>query len=415
MQEEIIEEDWSHYPNTTNRYNVLSHGDADANVFSYYQTQTFSLALPCGVQNIDMRGSSRGNAQSLKHTASSPASDTADPGVIMKLCCLESLTPLDMLDLSTGVADATGSRVWLGAQWFMKCMVIRPYPLQSSLKHLGAEATSSLDKTLQPKSYFALMKLRKILFHEKKVLELGAGTGASLIAVGLASTMSTSISSGADIIQEAVVPSLLTLTDSDPVALSLCQVNCDANLSSTGLDYHVVKLEWGKKQFDDATTTDARIDQFSHDTIVATDVIYDLSALKPLMETTSLLLKRGGYFVLSHIPRASVEDCELKDSTQALEHEIRKQASNHNLILLCPDYFDLEGANDIIRDALECLIPPEGGEYAIRPSSWMKCWKEYYADATFRSTTEPVFSDACNDECIELESIGASIMIFVKL
>lgn len=386
MQEgEIIEEDWSHIPNTANHNDVLSNGDTNANLFSYYQTQTFSLSC-----------------------------DTADP-VIMRLCCLESLTPLDMLDLSNGVADATGSRVWLGAQWFMKCMVICP---------LSSTFDSSLDPTAMPasnmhgssqlKPYFQLLQLRKDLFHEKKVLELGAGTGASLISLGLASMVTTSGRHGTDITQESVVPSLLTLTDNDPVALSLCQINCDANLSCTGIDYQVVKLEWGKEHLDNVTktsTTGTIIEESSQDTIIATDVLYDLSALKPLMETASLLLKTGGHFVLSHIPRASVEDCELKDITQALEQEIRREASKHNLVLLCPASLDGEEANGIVVDVLEGLIEPS--DYAIRPSTWMKCWPDY---ANVAGTCDNnTVTDSSYLECVELESIGASILIFVKL
>ena len=42
---------------------------------------------------------------------------------VMEVRCMESLTPLDMLDLSNGLSDATGNRIWMGAVLFMECMV----------------------------------------------------------------------------------------------------------------------------------------------------------------------------------------------------------------------------------------------------------------------------------------------------
>mmetsp|Transcript_12515 Transcript_12515/g.23494 ORF Transcript_12515/g.23494 Transcript_12515/m.23494 type:complete len:391 (+) Transcript_12515:137-1309(+) len=390
MKEEIIEEDWSHILNTA------THDDVhiNENLFSYYQAQTFSLTFSRKKKKNDKC------RRDKMDIVSSDDEHARDP-IIMKLCCLESLTPLDMLDLSNGVADATGSRVWLGAQWFMKCMVIRPLP-------------SSFDASLlNTKTYFALLKLRNILFHGKRILELGAGTGASLISLGLASIMSASnvIIRGTNNIEDPVIPLSLKLTDNDPVVLSLCQRNCDTNLSSTGIDYKVVKLEWGKEHFENVTTTSTlMIEQASQDTIVATDVIYDLSALKPLMETTSILLKKGGYFVLSHIPRASIEDCELKDIIQALEHEIQSEASKHNLMLLCPASYDREEAADIVTDVLDVLIP--FNDHAIRPASWMKCWND--DTDTYQASGDRMMSDTVH-ECEELESVGASIMIFVRL
>uniref|UniRef100_A0A7S1YS87 Methyltransferase type 11 domain-containing protein n=1 Tax=Ditylum brightwellii TaxID=49249 RepID=A0A7S1YS87_9STRA len=77
----------------------------------------------------------------------------------------------------------------------------------------------------------------------------------------------------------------------------------------------------------------------SYDTVFATDVLYDLSSLSPLFTTASKMLRGGGYFVLSHVPRASVQDYHDDDddddgktiigTANVLEHLICNEAIKH--------------------------------------------------------------------------------------
>jgi len=91
---------------------------------------------------------------------------------------------------------------------------------------------------------------RTRLFCNKKVLELGSGKGATLIAVGLARTRRTNHDDEDEYkgLTEILVPhSVLTLTDNDMNVLSLCKLNCDRNLHDHqgSLDYKVGRLDWG--------------------------------------------------------------------------------------------------------------------------------------------------------------------------
>ena len=68
------------------------------------------------------------------------------------------------------------------------------------------------------------------------------------------------------------------------------------------------------------------------DTVIATDVIYDISTVKLLCQTASHILKDGGYFVLSHVPRASVDNTPDYSTKEVLENFIlKKRQGIHSL------------------------------------------------------------------------------------
>jgi hypothetical protein len=352
----IVEEDWSKF-----------------NKFEYYGTNSFPLFI---LENPDYRtgGADDIIAQHQPHCLQ------------MNLRCVDSLTPLDMMDLSNGTADATGNRIWMGALFFIECFV-RPLPLLHADAD-DAAGINSNDETVS--SHFkisALLEMRKALFLDKNVCELGAGTGASLIAVGLAGTH-----------DEHYMPSLLTLTDNDPRVLELCDHNCIINLEDL-VRFQVLPLDWGKDDhnLEQQTLLDREeLRASSQNTVVATDVIYDLSALKPLMETAYFLLMNGGFFVLSHVPRASI-DCELKDIGNAIEQRILDEAAKVDFTVITKHACSKsEGMTDIA-----VLIGKN--DYAIRPNALMDVWG---GEAKMMS------SDDC--DFLELDSMGASIIIFRK-
>ena len=68
------------------------------------------------------------------------------------------------------------------------------------------------------------------------------------------------------------------------------------------------------------------------DSVIATDVIYDTASIRPLFQTAASVLKTKGYFVLSHIPRASIKCGERESSTSSIRDEIEalilKEAEN---------------------------------------------------------------------------------------
>ncbi len=329
---------------------------------------------------------------------------TGSRAIVMELCCVRSLTPLDMMDLSNGYSDATGNRLWMGAVLFIECMV-RPLPSIESSK-TGKSSNNTDKKGSDDYSKVeALSQLRRILFGNKNVVELGAGTGASLVSVGMAS-----------IIDQRVRPYQITLTDNDENVLSLCEVNCASNLNEI-VKYNVCRLDWGLEKMHLAPqnlkdmdkpndlfgTDDSLYKGGSHDTVVATDVIYDLSAVKILFETASHLLKNGGLFVLSHVPRASIE-CEPSATREALEGYLIEEASRHFLISISKQ-FEFGASEKCVPDRtsriFNLLLSPD--DCAIRPNDLMGIWGE---GTNTMSSTKYSYKG--------MDSVGASVMIFVK-
>jgi predicted nicotinamide N-methyase len=159
--------------------------------------------------------------------------------------CVESLTPLDMMNLSTGTHDATGHCVWTGA-----------FLLIAAIDRL------------------------KEIFRGRRVIELGSGTGIGGIALLLSG--------------ESSAPSFLSLTDADPNALALCRRNCESNLDE--YQYQLEEVVWG-------TPLRASVPANSFDVVVAADVLYDIGFLPLLLTTATECLTDVGYFVLVHVPR----------------------------------------------------------------------------------------------------------------
>ena len=132
-------------------------------------------------------------------------------------------------------------------------------------------------------------------------------------------------------------PSILVQTDNNDDALALCQINRNANkIASDGEGCVCVgKLEWGKGNTteiigsgEEETGPLQQTIPTSFDVVFATDVLYDLASLVPLVTTAEEKLKEGGYFILSHTPRASIDDnderynCDTTDYWQQLEASI---------------------------------------------------------------------------------------------
>eukprot|EP00978_Attheya_sp_CCMP212_P043862 scaffold293443_cov60-Attheya_sp.AAC.1 len=311
---------------------------------------------------------------------------------LLQLYCVAELSPLDMVDMYHGRTDPTGyCASWMGAHLFLEAFCVS--------EESSAPASASLSW----------------LFRQRRVLELGCGTGISGIAL-----LSSSFTR----------PSHVTFTDADPAALDLCRTNCQLQPWSTsqsssqstvdrteksndvsavdhnGTDssFAICPLQWGtalgkniqqqksdeleeNDDMDGSKTNnnhDWLLQSATYETVLATDVLYDIEALKPLLQTASdLLVPETGHFVLSHVPRASISsssgddnDDDVVSSREVLEAAICSEAARHDLQWL--------------------------PHCTIRPQQLMK----------LHGRTESVVSQ--NHSLKDMEEAGAAILVFQK-
>ena len=213
-------------------------------------------------------------AQHEEHVVTYSAADDNGNSGLLRMLFVEHMTPVDMLQLGNGVHDSTGHCVWTGAYVFLQ----------------------------------ALVRLDEVYgcFNDCRVLELGCGPGMAGLAVALR--------------YEHV---FVSFTDADPDALDLCRKNCVVN--QLNVDEYSVELHtWG--------TVDSAGDKDStFDTVIATDVIYDITIVPLLFASAHRCCKVGGYFVLVHVPRACYTSDRPKEENESLEDYIASQADGFKL------------------------------------------------------------------------------------
>jgi predicted nicotinamide N-methyase len=205
----------------------------------------------------------------------------------VKIACVKSLSPIDMVNLSWGTSDATGHRIWLGAKLFLHALSNTP------------------------------SQVLVYLNDKKRILELGAGTG--VVGIAVAKVLSTSATK-------------IILTDSSTSALELCKKNCRTNLVNPETNnVEVTRLCWGDTLASIRDQDTASV----FDTVIAADVLYDLKMWKPILQTASMSLSPVlGHFLLSHVPRAAIpeDDARMGDS---IEDIILHQASLYGFDHIC--------------------------------------------------------------------------------
>mmetsp|Transcript_10458 Transcript_10458/g.12138 ORF Transcript_10458/g.12138 Transcript_10458/m.12138 type:complete len:420 (+) Transcript_10458:87-1346(+) len=355
---EIIEEDWSSFM-------MDKHSDEDDTNANYLTgfAQHNDIIIP-------LSSATSINSDPEISTSSIISSSYITNMCIptMKLYCVESLTPLDMINLYNGDHDSTGHRVWMGALFFIECFVCPLLPLSKNIGHDSSSPSSQNDKNTM-NFIERILYWRKTLVHNKKILELGCGTGASGLSIIIAGLGKDNTINENE--YNHIKPSSVILTDSDERVLDLCKRNLQRNACHLDDDYvnncHISQLKWGIEGEDDilpgknsATTntgSSTRLTQHSQDTIFATDVVYDISAIKPLFETASNLIKMHGYFVLSHIPRASIEE-------EGKEHHHQQQKDDDEIRSMG------EVNTHSCRDRLESLIVEIGVQFGFEILRW---------------------------------------------
>ena len=281
-------------------------------------------------------------------SSASSASSSPHTKMELNIASVRQLSPLDMMDLSWGTSDATGNRIWLGAWFFLHSILSSKETIQ---KYFSAKDDGVAGRKL-------------------RVIELGCGSG--LVGIAIARFYIQNMER-------------LILTDNSPTVLDLCRQNVTRNLSSdVTAKVQVSPLEWGS--LDDI---DQDIALKSFDLVVATDVIYDLSALVPLLETTRSLLKvkeggagGGGIWILSHVHRA---DYTPTSTCPTIEEYIIDTAKSYGLYLLS----QISAANLLSNSKSPC-------------------------DQHNRDDDVIVSSDGSKVPIEEMQDAGATIMVFEK-
>jgi predicted nicotinamide N-methyase len=213
-------------------------------------------------------------------------------GILLKIASTASLSPLDMMDLSWGTHDATGHCIWMGAKLFLKALP----KLQVVYLFSGAHC---------------------------RILELGSGTGLAGIAVA-----KTQEANDTNLQQLHIV-----LTDNSDSALALCRHNCKIN--GVAQKVQVEFLSWGNTLLSSSTTT-SRSSSDDFDIVLATDVLYDIGAWEPLLQTATNSLRETGHLILSHVPRAALPEETLSSgsSYSSLEDYLITIAKGYQLHLV---------------------------------------------------------------------------------
>ena len=205
------------------------------------------------------------------------------------ISCVEALTPIDMIDLGYGIHDATCHCVWTGAFLFVAAVsggdrhnVLHPY-----IFHRDKNDNDKIDIFSDSKATTSAGNTEHRPIH---VLELGCGTGIGSIGIWMAFHDSNDTN---------ITPVHITMTDADPEALKLCQTNCELN-HIPSYSYDIDTLFWGEEI---ASTSRVAL-HLPYDVVFATDVLYDITLLLPLLQTAYNCLCQRGYFILAHVPRA---------------------------------------------------------------------------------------------------------------
>jgi 2-polyprenyl-3-methyl-5-hydroxy-6-metoxy-1,4-benzoquinol methylase len=186
--------------------------------------------------------------------------------------------------------DGTGNLMWTAALYFA---------------HLVAQDVGCLRKYLHRYSPASSSTTTTSAIGQHRICELGCGTGGAGISLLL---FSSSSSSSAASTAFSNFHHHLVFTDNDMESLDLCKRNCELNeLNPSSYSQHL--LSWG--EVDEGNTNDDvasggcpnEWEKHSFDTVLATDVVYDIKMIPPMLQSVEYLLKKDGYLILSHVPR----------------------------------------------------------------------------------------------------------------
>ena len=394
--------------------------------------------------------------------------------------CVKDLTPLDMMQLSSGVHDATCNCVWTGAYLFLAALSLSQWVL----------STTTTSKPSSPSGRF--VSLFSQCIENQTILELGSGTGLAglgcLLFTSSLAPVTTSTSTKTRTTDEAVTTTTGTpngqtrvcFTDADPAALRLCHRNCQLNQISQNT-YQICSHTWGtglhlnnqqlteeeehdkqqREAIPDTKHTNIEIstthqdESFaSFDTVIATDILYDIAMLGPIFQSARQALLYGhnadtttttsassatfaveeddgktghdaddnknnyqsGRFILSHVPRAcytsqnppplssSKQPCNQTNNGEDRKNHRRNALDERIIQEAVQDHgFELEGQLyplDLLEDVTMMMATVTSKVVAAATTTTWASRTCFPTDALNQTSLE------------EMEELGASLFIF---
>ena len=263
------------------------------------------------------------------------SSSTATYGIDIQSVDTSKMTLLDVCNYTPEPnVDGSGHCVWLGAIYWSHVLSIGMALAETKLhratrtKATGAATTTTSTTKDQGTAGAQTSSSQNATettcwyddryFQQKVVVELGCGTGAAGIALlkllsmkstNTTTTVATATATFTTVIAPAktsrATPKEFLFWDNDPEALELCRQNCQHNLqvppvetSSRVACQH--RLDPGWILDSEAPTVGTKGDWNNNnqdststghiDTILATDVLYDLKIIRPFLETAARML-----------------------------------------------------------------------------------------------------------------------------
>jgi predicted nicotinamide N-methyase len=305
----VIEEEWT----TADGANVFESLSSSSKVL-----ESHTIELNHNRNNLNM------NKEKKEEGTTATTTTTTTTKLLMHYQSFpeEGMTPLDMhfrhppqgtdADAYAGddeFYDGTGTMVWLASQAFV----------------------AMVDQDVQ--------QIRHDYLEHRTICELGCGTGLAGMAALILGNSTTAGNTTTGLQQQQHV----LFTDNDVESLELCQSNCRLNgrlMEEHQYSHQVVA--WGDPTTypPSTTSTDGSSSSTLVDTILATDVLYDIAMIPPLLQTAVALLKSNGHVLLSHVPRfclpvveadveAEGDDNKSKDDVEKVKEEADTSKDNH--------------------------------------------------------------------------------------
>jgi SAM-dependent methyltransferase len=240
-----------------------------------------------------------------------------------------SLLDVCNYDYNSPEVDGSGQCIWMGALFFVHALAIALAAQQTRKEQTPDSATDAADcSSLWDHNDY---------FQNQRVAEMGCGTGTAGIAL---LKLSSSTYSSSQLLPTPLRH--LTFLDNDPQALELCRKNCQDNEIEEYMYSVQRQTSWLETPHEETHGT--------FDTLLTTDVLYDLKIILPFFQTASRLLSQGQptgdnsikmddsrkkHLILSHVPRWFLPPTADNDNAPAelpisralaLEGHIRKEA-----------------------------------------------------------------------------------------